>query len=103
MPADITFDFGEEKDLQYVSLAFYGGAVRKCHFCVETSNDGSSWTKVFEGVSSGESAELENFYIGGAKTRYVRITGTGLQLNGSDTIQKTGWFSLTEFKAYTSE
>lgn len=103
MPADIAFDFGEEKDLQYVSLAFYGGAVRKCHFCVETSNDGSSWTKVFEGVSSGESAELENFYIGGAKTRYVRITGTGLQLNGSDTIQKTGWFSLTEFKAYTSE
>ena len=103
MPADITFDLGEEKDLQYVSLAFYGGAVRKCHFCVETSNDGSSWTKVFEGVSSGESAELENFYIGGAKTRYVRITGTGLQLNGSDTIQKTGWFSLTEFKAYTSE
>lgn len=103
VPADITFDFGKESDLQYVSLAFYGGNTRKCYFYVEVSEDKSTWTRVFEGASSGESTELENFYIGGAKARYVRITGTGLQPNGSDSIQKTGWFSPTEFKAYTSE
>ena len=52
------------------------------------STDGSSWTTVFSGRSSGTTTGLQSFDFADASARYVRIVGHGNSQND--------WNSLTE-------
>ena len=99
-PGWICLDLGEAKLVYYVSLAFYLGDTRMNEFTIEVSEDGSAWTKVYQGRDSGTSLELQNFDIKGVSARYIRITGTGIVNHGSDSASQ-GWFSPTEIKCYT--
>ena len=99
-PGWICVDLGEAKPVHYVSLAFYSGDQRQNEFHIEISEDGTSWTKIWQGRDAGTTLELQNFDLAGVNARYIRITGTGIVSPGSDTA-KQGWFSPTELKVYT--
>jgi len=99
-PGWICMDLGEAKSIHYLSMAFYLGNTRANEFYVEVSEDGTSWTKVWQGRDGGTSTELQNFDLKGVSARWVRITGTGIVNPGSDTAVQ-GWFSPTEIKLYT--
>lgn len=99
-PGWICLDLGEAKSVYYVSLAFYLGDTRMNEFIIEVSEDGKTWTKVWQGRDSGITEELQNFDIGGVNARYIRVTGTGIVNPGTD-VATEGWFSPLEVKCYT--
>ncbi len=84
----IRWDLGEEKDIGSVKLAFFKGDQRKSDFSLEFSADGTSWTKVFTGKSSGTSTALEEFRAAG-NARYVRYVGGGNSANLWNSITET--------------
>jgi rhamnogalacturonyl hydrolase YesR len=75
--------------LDHVGIAFYLGNQRATYFKLDLSPDGSVWTQVFSGQSSGTSLELENFAFPARTAKFVRITCNG---NSSPSL----WNSLTE-------
>jgi hypothetical protein len=85
----IQTDLGEQKTVCSVDIAWYNGNVRQSHFVISVSNDGSTFTNVFTGTSSGTTLSTEN-YILPANTvgRFVRITVNGNSQNN--------WASITE-------
>ena len=72
-----------------VGIAFYQGDIRLTYFDLQTSIDGSSWTTVFSGASSGRSTAPESFSFPPAPARHIRYVGHG---NSVST-----WNSVTEF------
>ncbi|MEF3306437.1 CBM96 family carbohydrate-binding protein [Paenibacillus sp. GYB003] len=85
----IQYDLGSVRTVRSVSLAWYRGQERTASFDIELSNDGSSWTNVFSGSSSGLSDELENYDIGERSARYVKIVGHGNSQSMFNSITET--------------
>jgi|LSQX01.1.fsa_nt_gb hypothetical protein len=75
-PSYVLFDLGEEYNISKISIVFHVGDKRKTFFNVEISTDGESFTKVFDGESSGKTSEFEDFRIKG-RARYVRFNFNG--------------------------
>lgn len=73
-----------------IKIAWYNGDQRKASFDIQTSLDGSTWTTVFSGTSSGTTSGFESYNITPATARYVRIVGHGNNLNN--------WNSITELE-----
>ncbi len=91
----IQFKLSEEKEVSYVSLAFFKGDARISYFDVYTSMDGDNWKKVYTGESSGSTLDMETYKLETVnKANYVRIVGQGTSAS------KEGWNSITEFSAY---
>ena len=88
----LQLDLGEVKQLGTAAVAIYRGNERINYFDLQVSEDGTNWTTVFEGGSSGTTTELEQYDLGGISGRYVRFFGHGLN-NGT-------WNSVTEFRVY---
>ena len=86
--ANITWDMGEAHEIDTIMLSFMNGHVRNAIFNLEVSADGSSYTKVFDGMSSGKTEELERFTFDVRPVRYIRYNGKG-------TTAGT-WNSITE-------
>ncbi len=86
----ITWDLGDVKELNSVMLSFMNGNARKSIFDILISEDNKNWTKVFSGMSSGKTNDLEEYSIGQQKARYIRCEGKG------NTSNK--WNSITEIK-----
>ena len=84
----ITADLGSTKTVCSVSVAWYRGDVRRNTFTISLSEDGSTFTEVFSGQSSGTSAALETYDIADGTARYVRVTVNG----NTDNL----WASVTE-------
>jgi hypothetical protein len=84
----IRFDLGRSHQLVAVDLAIGSGAVRRALFLLEVSDDGNTWRKVYEGASSGTTAEFERFSFAPMEARFVRYTGFGNSMNR--------WNNLTE-------
>ncbi len=91
--ATITWDIGKSGILGFIQLSFQSGAKRKQNFTLEVSENGSSWTEVFSGSSSGLTELGEIYSLGDTKGRYVRFTNKG---NSSG----TSWVSLTTAAIY---
>jgi len=53
----------------------YRGDLRRQSFDVQVSTDGSSWSNVFSGQSSGTTTGLQSFDFPDVSARYVRIVG----------------------------
>ncbi|WP_158606881.1 DUF7594 domain-containing protein [Paenibacillus ginsengarvi] len=77
----IQYDLGAPQAIRSVSLAWYNGKTRSASFDIAISTDGTSWTNVYSGSSSGLSDELENYDIGERSARYVQIIGHGNTAN----------------------
>ncbi|WP_251038362.1 discoidin domain-containing protein [Paenibacillus albidus] len=89
----IALDLGESRDLGYVGIGFYKGNVRSTSIEIETSEDGTVWTPVFSGKSSGGTAEMQAFDLPDSSARYVKITGRG---NSDGSV----YMSLTDVHLY---
>jgi len=84
----ILYDLGSEKTVRSIDLAFFNGASRKAFFSVNLSTNGSDFTEVFNGESSGKSAGLMNYEFTDQNARYVKVI-----MNGNSTNL---WNSITE-------
>lgn len=95
----IQFDLGRQRQVDTIGIAFYLGDRRTYYFDIESSSDAESWTPVLTGVSSsGTTADIEDFYLGGTiGARYFRIEGQG------NTGPYTQWSSYYEVKFYRNE
>ncbi len=90
----IIYDLGNEKNVSYLKIAFYGGNQRIQYFDIDLSSDKNSWTSVYKGNSSGKTLELEKFDFPDKNSRYIRIVGHKNSYND--------WNSLTEVEIYGS-
>jgi hypothetical protein len=73
----IQFRFPTVVTLDAISIAFHNGDQRISFFTVSISANGSDWSEIFSGRSSGSTTALETFPLNQTTTRYLRITGGG--------------------------
>ena len=86
----IQYDLGSTGNtVSYVKVAWYKGNERTSVFDVLVSNNGTSWTTVLPGVSSGNTLALETHDFPDATARYVRIVGHGNTANAWNSITET--------------
>ena len=93
LDGELVFDLGEEKELGFIVFAFMSGNTRKQSFILQLSNEGTSYTTVFEGESSGTKDANEAFDLGGKTARYIKFINKGNSA-GSE------WVSLCDAKVY---
>jgi hypothetical protein len=93
--ANITFDLGATKSVQFIKIAWYQGDTRTTTFDVLASDSISGpWTTLINrSVSSGTSTSFETSDFADINARYVRIVGHG---NSSG----NGWNSITEVQVW---
>ena len=85
----IQADLGSNMNICSVNIAWYNGNTRQNNFVISVSSDGTTFTNVFTGKSSGTTLSPEPYLLpGGTTGRYVRITVNGNTLNN--------WASITE-------
>jgi hypothetical protein len=85
----IQTDLGEQKTICSVNIAWYLGNVRQNNFVISISNDGSTFTDIFTGKSSGITLSPESYNLpSNTFGRFVRITVNGNTQNN--------WASITE-------
>ena len=70
-------DLGGRRRVSAVSVRWAGGAGTATRYRVLTSVDGSRWTTVRGGVSSGRSASLETYDLRDRVTRFVKVVPLG--------------------------
>src|SRR6266571_8168604 len=85
----IQADLGGKKTICSVDIAWYRGNLRVNNFVISVSSDGTSFTNVFTGKSSGTTLFAEKYTLPtSVTTRFVRVT-----VNGNTENQ---WASITE-------
>jgi hypothetical protein len=84
----IEYELASEATLDQLGIAWYRGDKRQTHFEIALSTDGTTWTTVHDGSSSGSTMGLEYYSFAATPARHVRITGFG---NTENT-----WMSITE-------
>lgn len=60
-----------------IDIAFFRGEIRSTTFQIETSVDGSKWTEILLGNSSGSSKSFETFEFDPHPAKFVRLRGYG--------------------------
>ncbi len=90
----ITFDFGAERFLCNIDIAWYRGNERIINFTISASNDSESWKPLVMNSSSGTSSESESYDLPDIAARYLQITVTGSSLGD--------WVSISEAKVFGS-
>ncbi|HLP25400.1 MAG TPA: discoidin domain-containing protein, partial [Acidobacteriota bacterium] len=88
----IRYDLGSVKTPAWIRIAFLNGDTRTSTFDVQLSSNGTSWTTVYNGTSSGTTTALETYNFSNANARYVRIVGHGNSVNL--------WNSITEVEVW---
>jgi hypothetical protein len=88
----ITLDLGEKKTVCRADIAWYKGLMRVNDFVIAASTDGSSFTNIYSGKSSGKTTFAEKYSFTETAARYIKIT-----VNDST---DTDWASITEIDVY---
>jgi hypothetical protein len=88
LPSSIRYDLGESQSICNVDIAWYRGNLRVNTFTISVSNDGTNFTPIFSGQSSGRTTGLESYNVPDTMGRFVRITVTDNTEND--------WSSITE-------
>ena len=78
----ISYDLGSLTTIGPVDIAWYCGNQWASSFDIQVSLDGSTWSTVFAGRSSGQTLQPEQYTFPAVTGRYVRIVGHG-QWNGT--------------------
>ncbi len=101
----IMYDLGDVKQVTSVDEAFYSGNVRKSYFSINLSVNGTDFTEVYNGQSSGSSLNLENFDFPDQNARYVKIIGNGNSQSTWNSITETriNWNVLTAINSINDE
>jgi hypothetical protein len=90
----ISADLGSTQNICSVDIAWYNGNTRQYHFVIATSTDGSTFTNVFNGDSSGTTVSSEKYTISNINAKYVRVTVNGNTQNN--------WASIYDLKIFGS-
>ncbi len=90
----ITFDLGSAQTVNEVQIDWLKGNRRIAYFDIEISLNGSDWTTVFSGQSSGTDADAEVNSFGASSAQYVRIVGRGNSVNDWNSIVEVELFGL---------
>jgi hypothetical protein len=86
----IRLDLGQQKVICSVDIAWYNGNQRQNNFVISVSNDGSTFTNVFTGKSSGTTLSPEKYNLPvNTVGRYVKITVNGNTQNNYASITET--------------
>lgn len=85
----IRYDLGASYTISYANIAWYSGDARVESFDIQVSSDGSSWTTVFSGQSSGTTTGFEPYDFADVTGRYVRIVGHENTVNTWNSIAET--------------
>ena len=72
----IQVDLGAQKSVCSVDIAWTDGASRQYSFQISVSTDGTSFSNVFTGKSSGTTTSPEKYNFVESQARYVKITIT---------------------------
>jgi len=88
----LQLDLGAVHQVGRVRVAVYNGTSRRNLFDLQVSTDGSAWTTVFGGSSSGTTLAHENYDFAARDARFVRYLGHGNTVNT--------WNSVTEIEVY---
>src|SRR4029079_1072609 len=82
----IQVDLGVQKSVCSVDIAWTDGASRQYSFQISVSTDGSSYTNVFSGKSSGTTASPQKYVFPETLARYVKITITQSHTGSSSSL-----------------
>ena len=88
------YDLGDIKSVNRVDLLFANGATRKNYFDIAISTDGTNFTTVYSGSSSGASSEIQQFRFDPVSARYVKFIGKG------NSGPFSNWTTLIELAIY---
>jgi len=88
----ILMDLGSIDTICSVDIAWFSGNQRTSNFVISTSTDGSSFSTVFSGTSSGTTLNSEKYTFSSTDARYVRVTVNGNSQNN--------WASITELDVF---
>jgi hypothetical protein len=88
----LQLDLGATRTVAHAKVAAYSGNTRRTLFDLQVSTDGSAWTTVWSGQSSGTTNAEELYEFADVPARYVRVLGHGNSVNG--------WNSLTEVSLF---
>ena len=89
-PSWIQYDLGESQPICNVDIAWWRGNFRVNTFTISVSNDGTNFTPIFSGQSSGQTIGLERYDVSDTFGRYMRITVIGNNENS--------WSSISEVR-----
>ena len=89
----IQYELSQPVTLSKIGIAWHDGNKRSTSFDLMVSNDGSSWTKVLSGKSSGKTLAIETYSFTSTSAKFVRIVGYG--------NTKNLWNSITEVQLPT--
>ncbi|WP_322410836.1 DNRLRE domain-containing protein [Microbacterium invictum] len=85
----IAYDLGSDGPVAEVAIAWFNGDKRTTKFEIDVATSGEhEWRRVFEGTSSGTSADLETYAFAELTARYVRIVGHGNSVNRFNSISE---------------
>ena len=95
----IQADFGSEKPIKSVGIAWYKGTSRQSNFEISVSNttEAKDFVKVFTGQSSGTTDSTERYDTKGIQGQYIRITVNG---NTDSKTSARDWASITTLEVY---
>jgi F5/8 type C domain-containing protein len=91
----IRADLGSIKNVCSVDIAWYSGDTRQYHFVIATSTDGSTFTNVFTGDSSGTTKNFEKYTFVSTNARYIRVTVNGNTQNTWASIYELNIFGFS--------
>jgi hypothetical protein len=86
----IMFELDDTYPIEKIGVSWMSATARKYTYKLEISTDGKNWTTVFDGASTGTTANCEYTELGGTKAKFVRYKGYGNTTNG--------WNSVTEIQ-----
>ncbi len=82
----ITADLGAVQSVQGLQVAWYRGSFRQYYFSIGVSADGSNFTTVYDGTSSGTTLQFESYSFAAASARYLKLTVNGNSQNDWDSV-----------------
>jgi hypothetical protein len=87
----IQTDLGINNVVCSLDIAWYKGNTRSYNFIISLSTDGTTYTNVYEGTSSGKTLSSERYNFKENTARYVKIT-----INGNNEDGNENWGAITE-------
>jgi hypothetical protein len=90
----IQYDLGAPQTIAFVKIAVYNGNSRQNIFDLQISN-GSGWTTVFSGRSSGTTTQEEVYDFPDVPARYVRYLGHVSTANNFNSVTEVSIFAPT--------
>ncbi|HEX7208156.1 MAG TPA: discoidin domain-containing protein, partial [Nitrososphaeraceae archaeon] len=87
----IQTDLGGKNVVCSLDIAWYKGNTRSYNFIISLSTDGTTYTNVYEGASTGKTLSSERYNFKENTARYVKIT-----INGNNEDGNENWGAITE-------